>query len=171
MPVATIATNAAMSGGRSTLRRMIISGSESAITDIMNASTVPSAAPFAEERLHDGDDAGRIRVHRHAEQHRERHRPPRVAPHERGHEVRRNVSVDAGADGDSENDVDPDLADDLSDGGAASRDPIRTSVFPNVSSLLLRDWISHTHGSTCRSSFSRPIVQPARIAIPSPVPR
>lgn len=34
-----------MSRGRSTLRRMIISGSERAITDIMNASAVPSAAP------------------------------------------------------------------------------------------------------------------------------
>ena len=36
-----------MSGHFSTLRRMIVSGSESAMTAIMKASTVPSAAPFS----------------------------------------------------------------------------------------------------------------------------
>jgi hypothetical protein len=36
-----------MSRSLSTLRRMIISGSDSAITLIMKASTVPSAAPLA----------------------------------------------------------------------------------------------------------------------------
>src|SRR6266508_3185931 len=46
MPAATTATNAAMSAGRRTFRRMIMSGSESAITDIMKARTVPSAAPL-----------------------------------------------------------------------------------------------------------------------------
>ena len=46
MPVATTPTKAAMSGGRSTLRRMTSSGSDRPITDIMKASTVPSAAPL-----------------------------------------------------------------------------------------------------------------------------
>ena len=36
-----------MSGGRSTLRRMMVSGSDRPMTAIMNASTVPSAAPLA----------------------------------------------------------------------------------------------------------------------------
>ena len=36
-----------MSAGLSTLRRMITSGSESPMTAIMKASTVPSAAPFS----------------------------------------------------------------------------------------------------------------------------
>ena len=38
--------NTAISRRLSTLRRMIISGSDSAVTDIMKASTVPSAAPL-----------------------------------------------------------------------------------------------------------------------------
>ena len=44
IPVPTTAMNTAISRMLSTLRKMIISGSESAITDIMKASTVPSAA-------------------------------------------------------------------------------------------------------------------------------
>ena len=45
MPAATTPTKVAISPGFSTVRRMIISGSDSAITLIMKASTVPSAAP------------------------------------------------------------------------------------------------------------------------------
>ena len=47
MPEATTPTNTAISFGLSTLRRMIISGNDSAVTDIMNASTVPIAAPLS----------------------------------------------------------------------------------------------------------------------------
>src|SRR5450830_112356 len=47
MPLATTATKVAISLIFSTLRRMIISGSERAMTLIMKASTVPSAAPLA----------------------------------------------------------------------------------------------------------------------------
>ena len=46
MPSATTPKKVAMSRGLSTLRNMMASGSESAMTDIMNASTVPSAAPL-----------------------------------------------------------------------------------------------------------------------------
>src|SRR5450756_526430 len=46
MPAATTATNVPMSAGRSTFLRMIISGSESASTDIMKERTAPSAAPL-----------------------------------------------------------------------------------------------------------------------------
>jgi hypothetical protein len=46
MPNATIPTKVAISCGFSALRRMIISGADSAITLIMKASTVPSAAPL-----------------------------------------------------------------------------------------------------------------------------
>src|SRR6185437_10482490 len=46
IPVATTPTNTAISLGLSTLRRMIISGNDSAVTDIMKASTVPIAAPL-----------------------------------------------------------------------------------------------------------------------------
>ena len=47
MPAATMPANAAISRTFRTLRRMIISGSDKAMTLIMNASTVPSAAPLA----------------------------------------------------------------------------------------------------------------------------
>jgi hypothetical protein len=47
MPVETTPTNAASSCGRRTRRRRMNSGSESPTTAIMNARTVPSAAPFA----------------------------------------------------------------------------------------------------------------------------
>ena len=40
------ATKAAINCGRNTLRRMMVSGNDSPITDIMNASTVPSVAPL-----------------------------------------------------------------------------------------------------------------------------
>jgi len=45
-PDATTATKTAISFTLSTLRRMIISGSDKAITDIMKARTVPRAAPL-----------------------------------------------------------------------------------------------------------------------------
>ncbi len=45
MPVATTPMKTAISLTDSTLRRMIISGSDRAITDIIKASTVPTAAP------------------------------------------------------------------------------------------------------------------------------
>ena len=47
MPTPTTPTKVAISVGFSTFRRIIISGSESAITDIIKARTVPSAAPFS----------------------------------------------------------------------------------------------------------------------------
>ncbi len=46
MPVATTPAKRAISCGLSTLRRMIISGADRAMTLIMKASTVPSAAPL-----------------------------------------------------------------------------------------------------------------------------
>ena len=45
--MATTPTNVAIRRSFSTLRRITISGNDSAITLIMNASTVPSAAPLA----------------------------------------------------------------------------------------------------------------------------
>jgi len=47
MPEATIATNAAMSCHFRTFFKIIISGSESAITDIIKASAVPSETPLS----------------------------------------------------------------------------------------------------------------------------
>ncbi len=46
IPAATTPTNAAMSGGRRTFRRITSSGADRPMTAIMNASTVPSAAPL-----------------------------------------------------------------------------------------------------------------------------
>ena len=46
MPLPTTKIKTAISFGLSTLRRIIISGRESAITLIMKAKTVPSAAPL-----------------------------------------------------------------------------------------------------------------------------
>ena len=46
MPLATTPAKVAISVGFKALRRMIISGAESAMTAIMNARTVPSAAPL-----------------------------------------------------------------------------------------------------------------------------
>ena len=46
MPNATMPKNVAIRRGFKTFRRMIASGRDRPITAIMNASTVPSAAPF-----------------------------------------------------------------------------------------------------------------------------
>ena len=46
MPTVTTPIKRAISGGFNTLRKMIASGVEIAITDIMNAKTVPKAAPL-----------------------------------------------------------------------------------------------------------------------------
>jgi hypothetical protein len=46
MPAATMPKKVRMRRSLSTLRRMMASGKESPMTDIMNASTVPSAAPL-----------------------------------------------------------------------------------------------------------------------------
>jgi hypothetical protein len=52
---------------------------------------------LAHQRLDDGDDAGGVGVHRHADGDRCRHRPPGcVLAHDRGHEVLRDATVDAG---------------------------------------------------------------------------
>jgi len=56
MPVATTPTKVAIRRGFSTLRRITISGSDSAMTLIMNASTVPSAAPLASSASTSGND-------------------------------------------------------------------------------------------------------------------
>ena len=42
-----MAINERISGSFSTFRRIIISGNDKAITDIINASAVPSEAPFS----------------------------------------------------------------------------------------------------------------------------
>src|SRR5579871_1172185 len=46
IPAVTTPMNTAISRRLSTFRKMIISGNDSAVTDIMNASTVPRAAPL-----------------------------------------------------------------------------------------------------------------------------
>ena len=46
MPTATTPKNVRISGHLSTLRKITASGSERPMTDIMKASTVPSAAPL-----------------------------------------------------------------------------------------------------------------------------
>lgn len=46
MPVPTTPIKVKISGSLSTLRRMIISGRDNPMTDIINARAVPSAAPF-----------------------------------------------------------------------------------------------------------------------------
>ena len=47
MPLPTIATNVNMRGSLRTFLRMIISGKDKAITDIINANEVPKEAPFS----------------------------------------------------------------------------------------------------------------------------
>ncbi len=47
MPLPTIAMNVKINGSLSTFLRIIISGKESAMTDIINESDVPSEAPFS----------------------------------------------------------------------------------------------------------------------------
>lgn len=47
IPVATIPTKVKISGSFNTFLRIIISGSERPITDIINAKEVPSEAPFS----------------------------------------------------------------------------------------------------------------------------
>ena len=113
MPVATTPMKVAIRRALSTLRRIIISGSDRAITLIMKASTVPSAAPFAEQRLHDRDHAGAL-VYigtpistASGTDHQARW------PMKTGHEFLRHIAVDDGADGNADENVGPDLADDL----------------------------------------------------------
>ena len=130
----------------------------------------PERRALAEKGLDDRDDARGVGVHRDAEQHRERHGPPGAAPHERRQEVRRDVAVDARADRDAGDDVEPDLADDLANRSASVLQTIRATLVP-VSGATLPDWTCQTQGSTCRSSFRRPMIQPATIAIARPVPR
>jgi len=62
MPLPTTAINTASSFMLSTLRKIIISGRESAMTDIMKARTVPGR-PFSEQCLYDRDNSGSIGVH------------------------------------------------------------------------------------------------------------
>ena len=83
IPTPTTPANVAIRRTLRTFRRMIISGRESPITDIMNARTVPSAAPFAQEGLHDRDDARRVGVHGDPDHDGQRNGPPRSRSHDR----------------------------------------------------------------------------------------
>ncbi len=47
IPSPTILTKVSINGSFNTLRRIIISGNDKAITDIINANEVPKAAPFS----------------------------------------------------------------------------------------------------------------------------
>src|SRR6266568_1733347 len=96
MPTATTPTKAAMSGGRSTLRRMIVSGKESPMTAIMKASTVPSAAPFSRRAWTTGMMPAAFEY--------------------MGTPSRTAAGTDHRADRDSRHHVRPDLADDLANG-------------------------------------------------------
>ena len=77
---------------------MIISGSDSAVTAIMNASTVPMRHALAEQHLGDGDDADRVGIQRHADQHRADDRQHAAVAGDAGDEIGRHVAVDEGAD-------------------------------------------------------------------------
>ena len=58
-----------INGILSTFLRMIISGKDKPITAIIKASAVPREAPFSISTENDGDNTGRIRIQRDADQH------------------------------------------------------------------------------------------------------
>ena len=113
MPAATTATNTAISLRVSTLRRMTISGNDSAVTLIMKASTVPSAAPLPSSASTTGMMPAALEYIGTPISDDRRHRPPRALAHDRGEQVVRHVAVDEGAGGDADDDPDPDAADDV----------------------------------------------------------
>src|SRR4029450_3217961 len=117
MPVATTATNVAISCGFRTLRRITISGSESPITLIMNASTVPKAAPVASSACTIGMILATLLYIGTPITTARGHRPPGLFAHEARHEVFRHPAVNGGADRNAGHDVGPYLADDRAHAG------------------------------------------------------
>ncbi|WP_305802531.1 hypothetical protein [Thiolapillus sp.] len=63
MPLPTTPAKVAIRGSLSTLRRISISGSDRAMTLIMNAKVVPRGGALANQRLYDGNDASGVGVH------------------------------------------------------------------------------------------------------------
>ncbi len=113
--------NTAMRRSFSTWRRMIISGSDSAMTLIMKASTVPSAAPLPSSASTIGmTPAALVYIGMPMSTAAGTdHQVP--APMMRTIRSSRHVAVDQGAHGDAEDDPDPDLAEDLAHGLEPSR--------------------------------------------------
>ena len=68
MPVATTPTNTAMSLAESTLRRMTISGKREADDGHHEGEHGAQGRALLEQGLDDGDDAGGVGVHGHAQQ-------------------------------------------------------------------------------------------------------
>ncbi len=63
IPIAQIATNSASSRGLTALRSITRDGRDNVVTAIINASTVPSSAPFASRGLCHRDRSKNIRIH------------------------------------------------------------------------------------------------------------
>ena len=66
---------------------MMSEGSDSAVTAIMKASTVPSPTPLPHQRLGNRQRAEDVGIHRDADQRRDRHRPPLVLPQQGGDRI------------------------------------------------------------------------------------
>jgi hypothetical protein len=149
---------------------MIISGSESAITLIMKASTVPSAAPLASNActmgmmpaalVYIGTPISTAAARDHQ----------RVLAHEAGHEVLRHIAMNARANGDAGQDVGPDLAHDFRT--LAKPASMRSaSVRPPSPAKAATLGMSRTQSSRSRFHLHAANVQPATIATLSPRPR
>jgi len=85
---------------------MIISGSDRAITDIIKASTVPSAAPLP-------SNAGSVGIHGNADQYRQGDGPPSRLSHESGHHAVGDIAVYAGSNRNAQHDIEPYPANDV----------------------------------------------------------
>src|SRR3990172_4538464 len=111
IPIPTTPANVAIKRTLRTFRRMIISGRESPITDIMNASTVPSAAPFPRRACTTGMMLAALEYMGIpiATASGTDHHAPR-------HEILRHVAVDSGADGNPGQHVRPHFPDYVPDG-------------------------------------------------------
>ena len=128
---------------------MIISGSESAVTDIMKASTVPSAAPLpinasTTGRMPAAFEYIGMPITTAAGTDHQASRPMIVSQH-----LGRHVAVNEGTHRDAGDDPHPDLADDLAHGFDAGLDAV------NGADLLLRQLDS------TRAQIADPVFEPA----------